>query len=61
MGWRGGGLIRISLKKVFMDKKYINAKRILGLCMDRFFASRDLHAAEVADKVLAHVIGVPTS
>ena len=26
-----------------------------------FFVSRDLHAAEVADNVLAHVVGVPTS
>ena len=57
-----GGLVHISLKKVFMDKKHINAKPELDLCMDRcFFASRDLHAAEVADNVLAHVVGVPTS
>ena len=34
-GVEGGGVVRVSLKKVFMDKKYINAKRILDLCMDR--------------------------
>ena len=56
------GLVRVSFKKVFMDKKYIDAKRKLDLCMDScFFASRDLHAVEVADNVLAHAVGVPTS
>ena len=52
----GRGLVRLSLKNVFMDKKYVYIRSLHG---PLFFASRDLKSREIADNVLAH--GVPAS
>ena len=54
----GRGLVRLSLKNVFMDKKYVNKNvYIRSLHGPLFFASHDITSREIADNVLTSTWG----